>query len=188
MMCKPCTGVFLRSGTFIYLYANLHSWDVTRPAATAPLPADRPPGVPPCLLYSITADRCCRLDAPQNPHGRPDTLCRSVAPPDQWQKCHLRADLLPGPAAVRRLLSHAVLPGGGPVLPAVGCATAHWRPSALLPAAGSERAGYAASRHPPDDGRRRAGLARGFPASLQHPFYVPRQHGSWPFFIKGSQQ
>ncbi|SVF68532.1 Uncharacterised protein [Escherichia coli] len=28
---------------------------------------------------------------------------------------------------------------------------------------------------------------RGFPASLQHPFYVPRQHGSWPFFIKGSQ-
>ncbi len=29
MMCKPCTGVFLRSGTFIYLYANLHSCIVT---------------------------------------------------------------------------------------------------------------------------------------------------------------
>ncbi|WP_345768656.1 DUF6404 family protein [Escherichia coli] len=29
MMCKPCTGVFLRSGTFIYLYANLYSCVMT---------------------------------------------------------------------------------------------------------------------------------------------------------------
>ncbi|MEL3187172.1 hypothetical protein R9P66_00500, partial [Escherichia coli] len=37
--------------------------------------------------------------------------CRGSAPPaDQWQKCHLRADLMPGPAAVRRLLQYAVLP------------------------------------------------------------------------------
>lgn len=28
---------------------------------------------------------------------------------------------------------------------------------------------------------------RGFPASLQHPLYVPRQHGARSFFIKGSQ-
>ena len=70
-----------------------------------------------------------------------------------------------------------------------GCATA--RPASVSSTASCrfERAGYAASRHPPDDGRRRAGLARrpGLPALLQHPFYVPRQHGSWPFFIKGSQ-
>ncbi|ESE22725.1 hypothetical protein HMPREF1617_00484 [Escherichia coli 908675] len=147
-----------------------------RPAATAPLPADRPPGVPPCLLYSITADRCCRRDAPQNPHGRPDTLCRSAAPPDQWQKCHLRADLMPGPAAVRRLLPHAVLPGGGPVLPAAEAVPRPGRrPSAPLPAAGSERAGYAASRHPPDDGRRRAGLARrlGLPRFAPAPVLCP---------------
>ncbi|EFU56396.1 hypothetical protein HMPREF9545_03841 [Escherichia coli MS 16-3] len=147
-----------------------------RPAATVPLPADRPPGVPPCLLYSITADRCCRRDAPQNPHGRPDTLCRSAAPPDQWQKCRLRADLLPGPAAVRRLLPHAVLPGGGPVLPAAEAVPRPGRrPSAPLPAAGSERAGYAASRHPPDDGRRRAGLARrpGLPRFAPAPVLCP---------------
>ncbi|AUN45374.1 hypothetical protein DOB18_19485 [Salmonella enterica subsp. enterica serovar Java] len=125
-----------------------------RPAATAPLPADRPPGVPPCLLYSITADRCCRRDAPQNPHGRPDTSCRSAPPPDQWQKCLLRADLRPGPAVVRRLLPHAVLPGGGPVLPAAEAVPRPGRrPSARQPAADSGRAGYAASRHPPDDGR-----------------------------------
>ncbi|PSK24050.1 hypothetical protein C7R82_13140 [Escherichia coli] len=36
--------------------------------------------------------------------------CRSAPPADQWQKCHLRADLMPGPAAVRRLLQYAVLP------------------------------------------------------------------------------
>lgn len=29
MMCKPCTGVFLRSGTFIYLYANFYSCVMT---------------------------------------------------------------------------------------------------------------------------------------------------------------
>nr|QNI18115.1 hypothetical protein [Escherichia coli O1:H7] len=81
-----------------------------RPTATTPLPADRPPCVPPRLLYSITADRCCRRGAPQNPHGRPDMSCRSAPPADQWQKCHLRADLMPGPAAVRRLLQYAVLP------------------------------------------------------------------------------
>lgn len=69
-----------------------------------------PSCVPPRLLYSITADRCCRRGAPQNPHGRPDMSCRSAPPADQWQKCHLRADLMPGPAAVRRLLQYAVLP------------------------------------------------------------------------------
>ncbi len=143
------------------------------------------------FFYSITADRCCRRDAPQNPHGRPDTLCRSAPPPDQWQKCRLRADLLPGPAAVRRLLPHAVLPGGGPVLPAAEAVPRPGRrPSAPLPAAGSERAGYAASRHPPDDGRRRAGLARrpGLPPLRSSTRSMSRvSTGPWPFFIKGSQ-
>ena len=136
MICKPCTGVFLRSGTFILSVREPPFLHRDMPAATAPLPADRPPGVPLCLLYSITADRCCRRDAPQNPHGRPDTLCRSALPPDQWQKCRLRADLLPGPAAVRRLLPHAVLPGGGPFLPAAEAVPRPGRrPSVPLPTA-----------------------------------------------------
>ncbi len=101
-----------------------------------------------------------------------------------------RADLLPGPAAVRRLCRTPFCPEAVLPLPAAEAVPRPGRrPSAPLPAAGSERAGYEASRHPPDDGRRRAGLAcrPGFPASPSTCSHVPRQHGSRPFFIKGSQ-
>ena len=109
-----------------------------------------------------------------------------TVPPDQWQKCRLRADLLPGPAAAG--LPHAVLPGGGPVLPAAEAVPRPGRrPSAPLPAAGSERAGYAASRHPPDDGRRRAGLARrpGLPRFAPAPVLCPASARGLAVFHQG---
>ncbi len=102
---------------------------------------------------------------------------------DQWQKCLLRADLRPGPAVVHDFCRTLFCPEAVLFCLQQRCATA--RPASVSSTASCRfgARGYAASRHPPDDGRTRAGLAldRGFPASLQHPFQVPRQHGPGRF-------
>lgn len=111
---------------------------------------------------------CCRRDVPQNPHGRPDTLCRPAPPAGLWQKCLLRAELTTGSAAVRQLPPCAVLPGGGSILPA--------EEGVLWP-----------GRHPPDDGKRRAGLARrpGLPRFAPAPVLCPASARGLAVFHQG---
>ncbi len=76
MMCKPCRHVFT-GRCFHNLHTNLHSCIVTglqplrhfsgSPSRRITLPS---------LFHNCRQG--CRRDAPQNPHGRPDTLCRSL--------------------------------------------------------------------------------------------------------------
>ncbi len=136
------------------------------------------------LLYSITADMCCRRDVPQNPHGRPDAryaaqlhrqvfgrsaFCGGTDNRDQRRYDNFRVRC----SARRRFCSASRR----------GCAMA--RPASVSSTASCRFRARRVRSQPAssDDGRRRAGLAvdRGFPAN-SCPFYVPRQHVARPFF------
>ena len=191
IVIKPCWRCFLRGDTFIYLYANLHSGIVTGLQPLRHFQRIVPPGVPPCLLYSITADRCCRRDAPQNPHGRPDTLCRSAATARSVAEVPSAGRPAAGTSgstttsaarcsARRRSCSAS----------SRGCATARLGVRQLhcqLQIRGAQGTQPAGILQTTAGGAQVWPVDRGFPLLLQHPFYVPRQHGSRPFFIKGSQ-
>ena len=159
--------------------------DRDRPAATAPLPADRHSRriTLPSLFHN------CRQVLPsrrttKSPRQAWIRHAVQLHPPDQWQKCRLRADLLPGPAAVRRLLPHAGSARRRSCSASSrGCATA--RPASVSSTA-SCRFWGAQGTQPAGILQTTAGRAQVWPVTGASPASpstrsVPRQHGARRF-------